>query len=65
MIETWSINVNITGVSHDIAEFTSKKDAIDIAKKYGLLNNDTCKIIKQVVFESKEDYYNFFKEELE
>ena len=63
MIETWSINICIGGISHDIAEFINKNDAIEIGKKYNRLNKDVCKIVKQIVFESKEDYYNFFKEE--
>ena len=50
-------------VSHDIAEFINKNDAIEIGKTYNLLNKDTCKIVKQIVFKSKEDYYNFFEKE--
>ena len=66
MIETWVLNMNIAGISHGIAEFINKKDAINIAKIYHQINNQVLELEKNVVFESIEDYCDFYDvEEIE
>ena len=60
MIETWILNMNIAGISHGIAEFTNKKDAINIVKIYRQINNQVLELEKNVVFESIEDYCDFY-----
>ena len=60
MIETWSLNMEIAGVCHDIAEFTNKKDAIAIAKIYHQINHQVLELEKNVIFESIEDYCDYF-----